>query len=90
MEANTLYKLTRGNQNQTVGLIIKGATANIQVYGSQSIPLQLSDMEDATDAVVLDNGSWAFSMLPEYVYFLGTADSIEMLGMNFENLNTTF
>ena len=89
MEVGVLYRLTRGNQNQSVGLIIKGATASVQVFGSQSKPTSLSDMEDCTDSIILDSGTWTFYMLPEYIYFDGTADSIELLGMGYEALNVT-
>jgi len=90
MEVDKVYRLKRGNQAQTVGLIIKGETASVQVLGSQAKPSQLTDMEDCTDGAVLDNGSWSFSMLPEYVYFSGTADSIEIIGMSVEDLKITF
>lgn len=90
MEVAKLYRLNRGNQNQNVALVVKGEDASVQVYGSQSRPTQLSDMEDCTDSVILDNGFWPFSMLPEYVYFTGAADSIEILGMSYEDLNTSF
>lgn len=81
MEVEKVYQLNRGNQNQLVGLIIKGATASVQVFGSQSPPAALADMEDCTDSVVMDNGTWTFAMLPEYIYFTGTADDIQILGM---------
>jgi len=89
MVVNNLYKLKRGNQTQAVGLIVKGATASLQILGSQTLPLALADLEDCTDGITLDKGTWSFLMLPEYVYFTGTADRIDLLGMGYEDLNKT-
>ena len=79
MVVSKLYRLGRGNQTQKVGLIVKGAAASVQVLGSQAKPSVITDMEDCTDSILLTNGTWAFEMLPEYVYFEGTADSIEIV-----------
>ena len=35
MEVDKLYIVNRGNQNQSVGLIIKGGTSSVQVFGTQ-------------------------------------------------------
>lgn len=86
MVPGILYKTSRGNQDKSVGLIVKGATASIQVLGSQSNPDNTSDMVDCTDAELLDEGTWTFSMFPEYIYFLGTADSIEIIGMSIKEV----
>lgn len=85
MDTGTLYKLNRGNQNQTIGLIIKGATASVQVFGSQSKPTSLSDMEDMAGRV-LESGAWTFRMLPEHIYLEGTADSIDIVNMSATDL----
>ena len=90
METGKLYRLKRGNQNQTVGLIVKGAAASVQVYGSQALPAALADMEDCTDGEVLAAGTFSFFTLPEYVYFDGTADSVEIVDRSFEDLNISF
>lgn len=93
MEVNKLYKLERGNQNQTVGLIVNGAGASVEVYCSAVCPTALSDMHLAHDPEVnatLDAGPWSFSTLPEYVYIVGTADSINIVDRNATDLNITF
>lgn len=90
MDVSKLYRLKRGNQSQEVGLIVKGALASFKCWGSQSKPESTDDMVDCTDGILLTEGSWTFDMLPEYVYFEGTADSIEIIGMSFDDLNTTF
>ena len=82
MEVGKLYIVNRGNQNQSVGLIIKGGTSSVQVFGSQAKPSSLSDMVDLTDSETLGEGSHSFTMLPKFVYFTGTTDSIEPITAN--------
>lgn len=84
MEVGVLYKLKRGNQTQNVGLVIKGATASVQVLGLNGMPATQDDMVDMTDAQLLDEGAWPFAMLPQYVLFVGTADNIEIVGMGYD------
>lgn len=88
MVTDELYKLNRGNQDQSVGVIIKGLNASINVLGSNSKPKALADLEDCAGEV-LERGCHTFTMLPEYVYFVGSADSIEILGMSITELNIT-
>ena len=84
-----LYKLKRGNQSQQVGFVIKGLTASVQLLGSTSIPADTSEMEDCTDGETLTNGTWQFGMLPEYIAFVGAGtDSIDILGMSYDDLGT--
>ena len=90
IETGKLYRLNRGNQNQSVGLVIKGLTASVQVFGSTIKPTQLSDMTDCTDAEILTEGTWSFTMLPEYVSVSGTADRIDIVNMSYKDLNITF
>jgi hypothetical protein len=86
MDVGKLYRLQRGNQTATVGLIIKGAAASIQIFGSARKPASVSDMVDCTDSEILNEGSWGFSMLPEYITLTGVADSIDIVGMSFTDL----
>ena len=86
MDVGRLYRLQRGNQTETIGLIIKGAAASIQIYGSARKPANVSDMVDCTDAEILDEGSWGFALLPEYITFVGTADYIDIVGRSFTDL----
>ena len=87
MQVDILYRTKRGNQDHSAAVLVKGATASIQVYGSQSIPTSLADMVDLSDgATTINEGAWPFIILPEYVYFTGTADSIEQVGFNVEDL----
>lgn len=83
MEVDKLYKLNRGNQNQTVGLIVNGVGATINVLGSSVMPTSLSDLSDCANGTILTEGTHTFSVLPEYVYFSGTADRIDIVGMNY-------
>lgn len=90
MDTGRLYRLKRGNQTQTVGIIIKGATSSVTIYGSQSKPTALTDMVDCTDSTPLTLGAWPFSILPEYIAFDGTLDvanTIEIVGMSYEDLS---
>jgi hypothetical protein len=87
MEVSKLYKSNRGLQTQTVGFIVKGATASVQILGSDSMPATEADLVDLTDAQLLDQGSWTFAMVPQYIYFIGTADWIGSVGMNFVEID---
>ena len=87
MEAGKLYRLKRGNQTQAVGFIVKGVAASLQILGSQSKPALVADMVDCTDSELLTEGTWSFSMLPEYITFVGGSDDIQIIGMGYEELS---
>ena len=89
MKVSNLYRIKRGNQNQTIGLIVNGSSASIQILGSSAKPTALSEMVDLTDSETLSEGSYSFSMLPEYVYFSGTADRVDIVNASSEDLSTT-
>lgn len=85
MEANKLYKVEplnyRGNTQRKCGLLLKGNTINITIYGSKTRPENLSEMVDLTNAdPFISEGSYVLSMLPPFVYFDGTADIVELIG----------
>ena len=84
MEVNILYKLKRenfqGNSGAVAGVIAKGAVVSLSVYGSMTRPSSLADMVNIAAGATLDEaGSYTFEILPQYVYFNGTADSIELV-----------
>lgn len=91
MVVNTVYKLERGNQNKTAGLIVRGAGSSVTIYGSQIKPTQLSDMNGLVENnAPLTEGPWTFEMLTEFIYFVGTADRIDIIGKGVEELNIVF
>ena len=91
MEANVLYKIKRqnyqGNSGPEAGVIIKGDTVSITAYGSQTLPELLTDMVDIANGTLFESaGAQYFGILPKYVCFYGTADSIELI--NYEVIET--
>lgn len=78
-----LYKLSRGNQGQTVGFIIVGGTATL--LGSQAKPTETDDMTDLNGGA-LAIGFHTFPILPEYISINGAATSIEIIGSSIEDL----
>ena len=79
-----LYKIKRtnfqGNTGAPGSLLIHGAGVSIQVLGSKDTPSALADMVDITNGTLLvGEGAYSFTTLPEYVYFVGTADKIDLL-----------
>lgn len=91
MEANVLYRIRRknyqGNTGPNEGVIIKGASVSIVVYGSQTLPTLLTDMVDIAAGTTFDAaGAYPFAILPQYICFYGTADSIELI--NYEIVET--
>lgn len=89
MEALELYKVKRGNQGQSAGVIIKGDTVSINIYGSQSKPGALTDMVDITgEGTIEQKGAVAFALLPEYIAFSGTCDAFEIVGVSIEKIGT--
>jgi hypothetical protein len=91
MEANICYKVKRqnyqGNSGAIAGIIIKGAGISIDVLGSETRPALITDMVDIAGGTTLtDTGAHTFEILPQYIYFDGTADSIELI--NYEVVET--
>jgi hypothetical protein len=84
MEVNKLYKVKRtnfqGNTGAQGSLLIHGAGVSIQVLGSKSLPSALADMVDIMNGTLLEGeGAYAFTTFPEYLYFVGTADKIDLI-----------
>ena len=78
-----LYRISRGNQNSTVGFIIKGGTATL--LGSNSKPSETDDMVDLNGGV-LAIGFHTFPILPEYISVSGAATVIEIISAPSEDL----
>lgn len=85
MNTGVLYKLNRGNQNQTVGVIVSGVAATINILGSSIRPTSIDDLIDCAGGKILTEGAHTFSMLPEYIYFTGSASRIDIVGMGYED-----
>lgn len=89
MEVNKLYKLTvqdyRGNTDTTAVLLLKGITSDVGVLGRQALPSSQAEMIDLLngDGIAAD-GAYTFDLLPRYVCFTGTVDSIELVGYAIE------
>lgn len=91
MEAAKLYRLSRvnyqGNTGSVGGLILKGATVNVLIYGSQTKPATLTEMVDITETgSITAAGGYAFSLFPEYIAITGTVTSIELVNYTAEDL----
>nr|WP_319265337.1 hypothetical protein [uncultured Draconibacterium sp.] len=82
MEKGKLYQVSRGNTGPSAGVILKGDSVNIDIYGSQSKPAALANMVDITgEGTITAAGAVAFALLPEYIAFDGNADAIEVVGV---------
>lgn len=89
MEANKLYRTKRvnyqGNTGGNAGLILKGATVNVAVYGSQSRPTALTDMVLITEeAAITAAGAYGFVLLPDFIAITGTVTAIELVNVTVE------
>ena len=84
MVVSKLYKIKRsnyqGNTGPAAGIIVKGAGADVQILGSNTLPAAQANMVDIAGEQLTPAGSFTFAILPEYIYFVGTADSIELIG----------
>lgn len=95
MKANKLYRIVRhnfrGNTGPEAGVIIKGDTVSINVYGSHTLPETIDDMVDIANNTLFEAaGAYNFSILPNYVCFYGTADSIEVVNYDESEELATF
>lgn len=84
MEVSKLYKVgpldLRRNNNKKCGLLLGGNTVNITIYGKKTRPENLSQMVDLTNAEpFVIEGAFVLSALPQFIYFDGTADIIELI-----------
>lgn len=87
MDTGKLYRVNRGNASEAAGLLIRGAAVDVQILGSQLKPTATGDMVDLTvDGSITEKGAYSFTMLPEYLYFLGTADSVEIVNYSAKDL----
>lgn len=84
MDVNTVYKVeplnNRGNTKRKCGLLLKGNSVNVRIYGLKSKPQSVSDLVDLTNNdPFIAEGAYLLTMLPTYIYFTGTADVIELI-----------
>ena len=85
IEEGKVYRATRqghqGNSSAMGGIILKGSTIDVIIYGSQTRPADLSEMVDITESGAIDAaGAYAFSLLPDYIAVVGTVTAIELVG----------
>lgn len=95
MEANVLYRIKRknfqGNSGPEAGVIFKGASVSLVPYGSETQPTLLADMVDISNGTTFDAaGAYYFGILPQFVCFYGTADSIELINYDVVETLVTF
>lgn len=82
-----LYQTKRGNQTETAGILIKGDTASVTLYGSDSKPSVISDMVSLLDdGEVLTKGAYPIIVLPEYILVDGSADAVELVSAPHKDL----
>jgi len=84
MEVNKLYKVEplnrRGNTNKKLGLLLGGGSVSITIYGKNTRPDYVNEMVDLTNSdPFIAEGAYVLSMLPQFVYFSGTADVVELI-----------
>lgn len=90
LTAGHIHRIERlnyaGNTGAIGGLIFKGETVSVQVWGSQTRPVNgLTDMvlinelaiEDATIAAA---GAYPFLILPDFIAVVGTVTAVEIVG----------
>lgn len=67
-------------QSRTIALLVKGGSVNLDIVGSKELPTSLADMHTIApeDAPFTEAGWLSFLMLPRYISFVGTADSVEL------------
>jgi len=91
MEVDKLYKVQpqnyRGNTDPSAVLLLKGNSVSIGVLGRQALPAAQADMISllAGDAIEAE-GAYSFELLPRYICFTGSADSIELINYDIEEI----
>lgn len=89
---STLYRIERlnyaGNTGSTGALLLHGDSVRINLMGSHVLTDSISHMTNiyslitpAPDSVsILAPGAYAAQILPKYLLYVGSADSIEIVG----------
>lgn len=83
-ETGILYELspfTQVNQPKTMGIRLIGDSVNItDILGSEQEPTSLTDMSSIApeDIPFIESGWLSFAMLPRFISFVGTVDSMEL------------
>lgn len=91
MVVDKLYKIAvqdyRGNTDPTAVLLLKGITSDVGVLGRQIQPASKAVMIDLLngDGIVAD-GAYTFDLLPKYICFTGTVDTIELVGYSIDEI----
>ena len=92
MKADTLYKVERlnyaGNTGSTGALLLYGDSIRVNILGSQILPDSSNAMVNiyrlilpAQDTSMIDTcGAYSFQILPNFIYFNGAVDSVEIVG----------
>lgn len=89
IELGKLYEVIITDK-ENLGILIKGDTINVDILGSQSKPLTLSDLIDLTESgAVVEEGAYAFTSLPLYLYLSGSADQVEAVGFTIKEVTVT-
>jgi len=91
MEVDKLYKIQpqnyRGNTDPSAVLLLKGGTVSIGVLGRQTLPAAQADMINILNGDNIElEGAYSFELLPRYICFTGTADSIELVNYDIEEI----
>jgi hypothetical protein len=89
MEVDKLYRIKtqdyRGNTDPSAILLLKGNTVSIGFLGRQALPATKADMINLLNAdTIKAEGAYSFELLPRYICFTGTADSIELVNYEIE------
>lgn len=91
MEVDKLYRIKpqdyRGNTDPSAILLLKGNTVSIGFLGRQALPTEQADMVNLLNGDAIEaEGAYSFELLPRYICFTGTADSIELINYDIEDL----
>jgi len=91
MEVNKLYKIQpqnyRGNTDPSAILLLKGAVVSIGLLGRQALPAAQADMINLLNGDAIEaEGAYSFELLPRYICFTGSADSIEISNYTIEEI----
>lgn len=93
-ETGKLYKIKSDGLvdggNGGVGIRLSGASLSCLIYGSDRVADSISEMENIRAPEDLEaitaSGWYNFSSLPNYIAFVGVADTIEMTNLNLQEI----
>jgi len=90
MEVNKLYKVKpqnyRGNTDPSAVILLKG-TVSIGLIGRQALPAAQADMINLLNGDAIEvAGAYSFELLTRYICFTGSADGIELINYDIEDL----